>query len=257
MPFHAHRFITPSPRPSPTVLGFDNVFEKPGTYTATGTDHLNAFDWLTHDGWLTTAAGASCEINLTTSADADYFAFAGHNMHTYSAEIKLEYYNGATWVEVADARPGTSDPMIVLFDRVGAERWRVTVTTATAVTIGIISAGLRLTMEHGQLIGHTPPRFGNKDRILNNRTQNGQFLGRSVLRQGAGGTLSCEYMHQAWARTYFDPFIEHAKTKAFFMKWNPGLAPNEDALIWTTKDINPSYSHTTLMSASVPYEVLA
>lgn len=244
------------PRPKP-VIGYDNLFLEAGTFVDTGTQYQNALNYNTFNGWLTGAAGSTFTFTATGDAEvADYFAFAAHDLHDNTGNIKLEYHDGAAWQTAAEMTPGTGDPFMILFDQVASTQWRVVVTSVGAVTIGVIFAGTRLTLQRGFHVGHEPAGFGHNYKILNATTEGGQFAGQAVQRTGASGTISLEWITSAWMRTYWRPFVAHADSKPWFLMWSTETWANEVAYARSGASIRSQNSHPSFMSSTVNYQAL-
>lgn len=256
MPIVSRTLVGSQPDTSLPVICYDNLFTESGTFSTTGTDYENAFDGLTYDGWETTATGGTIEFTADAGHGADYFAFAAHDLHTYAGNIKLEYHNGSGWVELAAAAPGDASPMVLLFDRATSNRWKVTVTSSGAVTIGAIFAGERLSMPRGVYVGMAPPQLARVDRFLVEKSQAGQFLGRRVIRTGTNGTLNFEYLNPQWVRDSFKAFMDYGVERIWFFLWNPERWPLEAMCAWTTAPIRARNTHPRFMAADVSYEAL-
>ena len=238
----------------PPVIGYHSVFVQTGTFVTTGTDYANALDGLTYDGWLTTATGAVMTFTGSRSHDCDYFGVAGHNLHQHGGTISLEYYNGAAWVELAACAPGTSSPFMQLFTKVTSNQYRVTVACTSAATIGVVMAGRRLTMPHGNYVGFGPFPLQQATKLYTAQAQRGQILGRSTIRSGYSGTFDIDFLDPQWMRDTFQAFITHARDAGWFLLWNPARHPNEAAYCMTTGDVDVQNSRTRYMAARIPFE---
>ncbi len=240
------------------VICYQNLLESGAVVGAPVADAANAYDWLTHDAWTTNAAGGTLTLTLTGSEPADYFAFYAHDLHDHAATIKLEYnQGGAGWNDVPGTTviPGDGKPIVKVFDRLSADQWRVDVVTdGTAAELGVVSFGLKMQMERGAYVGFTPPRFARRDKILNAGSQDGHFLGRSLIRTGVVGTLPVDHLTAGWTRDTLDAFLLHARRKGWFLVWNPDRRPGEVAYCWSTSMPQPSNTGPRRMNASIAYE---
>lgn len=70
-------------------------------------------------------------------------------------------------------------------------------------------------------------------------SESGQWLGRSIMRQGNDTQFSWRHLDPDWYRQRFAPFAERAKKYPFFIKWRPDLYDNA-VYAHTTDDISPS-----------------
>lgn len=98
--------------------------------------------------------------------------------------------------------------------------------------------GKALEMERPIYGGHTPISLSRTTTIRGNRTEEGQFAGRSVIRRGAIGAWTWSHLTAAWVRRYLQPFIEEARTRPFFILWRPETFPDEAAYCWTEGDLS-------------------
>ena len=87
--------------------------------------------------------------------------------------------------------------------------------------------------------GHSPITLSAKTEYRNSVSETGQWLGRSIARQGTETEYSFTLVDDLWYRENFQPFVESAKTNPFFIAWRPDLYPDEVAYVWTTEDIKP------------------
>jgi len=238
------------------LLGFDTVFSK-GANSGTGTNWLNALDWLTYDAWSVAAASSYILATLPTAAKADYLAFSQHDLHLHGGTVIAEHWDGAAWVVDARVVPGHSGAYMVTFPEQWSNLWRLTVTCAAACSLGVLALGESLELERGCFVGFAPFPFARRDRVMNLESDGGAFLGRSVIREGSGGTLALDWLTPGWVRDSFRPFVEHAREKGWFILWNRRRNPDEAAYAWTTAGIQIKNSHPRYMSTSIPFETSA
>jgi hypothetical protein len=240
------------------IIGYHNLLNDVGAVIVGDptTVVANAYDGLTYDYWTTGAAGGTITLTLPDARGADYFAFFAHTLHYQNGTIKLQYNVGAGWVTITETEvtPGVARPVMKTFDMVYASQWRVVITNDAAVNLGMVAFGERLDMQRGAYVGVTPLHMARSDTILNNTTQNGQFLGRSLIRTGISGSIQFELLTAAWVRLKLDAFILHARTKAFFIAWYPSRYPDEVAVCWTTDTPQPNNSRRRHMSMQLAYE---
>ena len=239
------------------IICYENLLESGVVVGNPVANAANAYDWLTHDSWTTNAAAGTLTLTLTGSAPADYFAFYSQDLFDNGGQIKLEYnQGGAGWNDVPGTTvvPGDNKPVVVLFDRIAADQWRVTIGCTTACELGVVSFGLKMQLERGAYVGFTPPRFARRDKVLNAGSQDGHFLGRSLIRTGVVGTLALDKLTAGWTRDTLDAFLLHARRKGWFLVWNPDRRPDEVAYCWTTSISQPSNTGPRRMNASIAYE---
>ena len=238
------------------LIGYNNLLVD-GTTSGDGTNPENAYDWLTYDYWTTGAASGYIETTFGGAQTADYFAFALHDLYTQSASIKLQYWTGAAYADITETvvTPANNTAQFIPFPQKSATKYKVVVTTGGAAAyIGAVAFGDRLQLSRGCQPGYIPPELSYRDEILNNKSQGGQLLGRSILHTGIAGAIQLNDMTDEWAHVHFDPFVSHARRYAWFLLWSPDARPDDAAVCWTTKPIEPKYSRVGFVSAQVNYE---
>lgn len=244
------------------VIGYTNHFET-GTVSAsseaTDFEVEKAFDWFTYDYWKPT--GFSSEhmtVDMGSATAADYWAVFAHDAHTQGSSLQLRGSTdnfSSSDVLVDSATPTTSSVIMRSFSSVSYRYWRLLISGGSAATsIGVAMVGPRLDMLDGMQVGFIPPTMSYSDKVLNNQSHGGQFLGRSVIREGARGTMRFTLMTPAWIRSDWMPFLDHARIKPFVLSWDETNYPAEAAYCWTEKSITPPrYSHTTYQLAELSY----
>lgn len=236
-------------------IGYHNLFRE-GTLTAsseqTGWEAARAVDWLTYDAWQPDAnSDNTLQVQLPESEAADYVAFAKSIFDT----CVVEYWNGASWETAVDFEATTEHPMMVLFDSVSADRWRIRVSrTGAPPIIGVVSLGRVLKFERGIYIGHGPEPLNPSNTYLNNTSEAGEYIGARVIRRGVNARIDVENLSRDWVYANWPDFQAHATTPLpFFWAWNLEEYPNHCSLVWPTGDPSASNTkHTKLMGCSIP-----
>lgn len=203
----------------------------------------NAYDGFTNDYYKTGASGTTnITVTLTGNDSADYFAFYGTDAADNAGTIKLQYLDNSsprTYQDCFSAYTVTSDDNVYIrqFDSQTSDTWRVVITGSASTSWADISFGSTLQFERGVYIGFTPPRFGRWNQLLNSESENGNFVGRSTVRSGIRTTFNFDNMTESWARTNWQPFVEHAELKPFYVLWDNDRYASEAAYVWSDGDI--------------------
>lgn len=246
------------------VIGYENLLnDSDATVTAlteaTGFDKEYAYDWRPYDWWKPTATGDQwIRAVFTGNKSVDYFAVAAHDLSTKGSTIKLQYStnSGSTWNDATTATGGTSDRVIFeTFTSISADYWRVLVNNPTTIaSIGIVSFGARLDLARGFPVGFSPPALARVNEYQTSMTDNGQFIGRSVSRKTYDGSFSMDTLTPSWVRTYWEPFIDHAETKPFFLSWDDDTYPEDAVICWMKDQYRPpSYDSTQTMRVQLEF----
>jgi hypothetical protein len=239
-------------------IAYDNLLEK-GTVTASSENAEypveNCFDGNNAD-YFRPASGGTVNIDLTLAVGrtANYFAFYAQNLFQLGGSIKLQYHNGSDYVDATSGiSPGDNAPRIFFFDDTTATQWRIVVTCASVFSLGMVSFGEYLALQHGMYRDWTPPLLGRANQLLNSVSDSGAFLGRSIVSKGVRTTIKLQYATDAWVRDDWLAFVQHAEQKPFWFAPNVEDYPTEVALCWTDGDIPaPVHTHYGYMGVDVP-----
>lgn len=243
---------------SECIFAYDNILLK-GTLSASSNvaanPKENAVDWLTYDMWQTNAGTShNLAVNVGSPTPADCAFLYGHNLHTISGTVQLQYWNGSTWVNAGSpVTPTTKAIVVIRFAQITATQWRFLFTTSNA-QLQIVQAMISksLAMPVGIWDGFSPPLLARDTEIMSNETDRGQFKGRSVIRYGFETDFSFIALPMDWIRTYWLPFIIHAEQMPFFGLWSANRYPTEAAYMWSEGKIDmPKNTHKELMSAGI------
>ena len=234
----------------PRIL-YDDVFPD-GAITATTEDTdaeaVNIADGLTWDYWRPTSLPARLEVLLTEIREVDYLLIASHDLGSKGASIRAQYHDGTTWQDAFQEQiMGDDFVTAFLFDEVQSTRFAIYVdgyeSPQTNPSIGVAMMGKSLVVPRGQPLKNRPARFSKNTDVRPQMSEGGRLLGRSIRKQGVKFDVKFEHLDASWVRTYFDPFIEHAKTRPFGWVWHLRDYPSEVAFVWTTSgDIRPEYA---------------
>src|SRR5690606_17351041 len=135
--------------------------------------------------------------------------------------------NGTDWTEIDDYNPGSNEALMFLFEAVTARWFRLSITGAHDAEIGVFYLGEVLQMQRAFYGGHSPINLSRRTTTIPRMSESGQFLSLSRIRQGYTGSASWRHLTAAWYRDNFDPFVQQATTRPFFLAWNPSQFPDE------------------------------
>lgn len=246
-------YVLAEPLSHPRIL-FDDVWRRDGAvYTASteldGFEAANAADGLTWDFWRPTAMPANVEVQLLASEPVDSAMLAGHNLGTNDCSAKPQYWNGSSWVDLAAAQSPTTDHILAwLFGSVTASRFRFLFENANSPaltpSIGVAMMGTALALPHGPTLDDAPITLQTRTVVRPNISEGGQFLGRSIRREGIASTIKFEHFETTFIRSTMLDFFEAARTAPFGWMSNPDESPEDVALLWTPagSEITPVHS---------------
>lgn len=218
---------------------------------------LRATTW---ERWKPASLPATLTIDAGSAVSGSYLGIAAHTLGSNGCTVTYEYSNdGSEWIQIEAFEPANDRAIMVLFTEIQAQYWRLTIDGTTAPTVGVVYIGDVLVMQRRIYGGHSPIDLSRTTEIRPNRSEKGQWLGRSIIRQGRATSFSWEHLTPAWYRDNFDPFVASAREYPFFISWYPDKYPEAVAYCWTNRDIQPSNMGTGkgLMEVSMQVEGFA
>jgi len=211
-------------------FAYENFFTT-GTVTATseadGFPKENAYDWNTYDYWKAGAAGeVFLTVDMGSAQPADYWAISAHNLFDNSGTVQLQYSSDNFSGDINDAgalaTPTDNSSIFIVFTEVSARYWRLKINSTTfASTIGVASIGTALEMDRAVKAGSTLAEEARNDMYVNQVSDGGQFLGRSLIRKGVKFSVGFTVQSLSFVRNDWSAFLDHAEQKPFWYSWNP------------------------------------
>lgn len=243
------------------VIGYQNhLFRDDVTITsngdATGFPARAVTTPMTYERWLGTDSKPEIEFDLQSQYDVDYVGIGAHTLN--DGNITAAIYssaNGTDWTQRGIVTSSTPSAVMLLMAEVTARYWRITL--SDPAEIGVVYIGKVMYMPVQMYGGHTPITLSRQTEIMPNKSVKGQFLGRSIVRQGYATSYSWKNIPAAWYRARFEQFVKHATKYPFFIAWNPIKFTDEVAYAWTKDDIAPvNMGVRDLMSVSFSVEAV-
>lgn len=209
---------------------------------ATGFEGTNTQDPQTYNYWQPSSVTATIDYTIA-STSMNYCGIASHNMGTKGNTVTIQYSNQdspETFTTIDSQVPADDSVILFLFDSVASTKFRVQISGGTVPNIGNIFFGQRLESERSIYGGHSPVTLNKRTVIRPQTSEGGQFLGRSIIRNGAQTNIDIQNMTAAWVRLSLKPFIDDAISNPFFFAWRPTTYPAEVAYCWSQADIVPN-----------------
>ena len=227
-------------------IGYHSILPN-ATLTASSEGDENpvslAGNYLTYDAWEAAASGAQwIEIRTSTAEMVDYVGIACHNLASANSPFRLQYLTDTGWANAMDEfmLPYNS-PFMYEFDPVISNRFRFQILDSRFNPfVGILFVGQIMHFERGVFVGHAPAPYSKMDEILNSESEGGQFLGRSIISEGAGTNIDLSHLSSDYLRSTWVSFQEHARLRPFFFSWNPVWYPYEVIYGWGTSTPKPA-----------------
>lgn len=187
------------------------------------------------EGWGIVGA---LTLDFINAKPLSYVAVAAHTLKDY--HITLEWsLDGVTYTELHSGVETSDNPLIFVFTEVTARYVRF---SAYGGEVGVIYCGRILELQRGIYAGHTPITLSRTTVKNLNRSVKGQFLGTSIVRTGLSSSYQASNIPIDWYETNIEPLSLHARTKPFFVAWNPLEHPTHTVYGYAQGDIKPTLS---------------
>ncbi len=238
-------------------LGVDSIFRQTGAVVSAsnetaGFEKENAYaEGFTFDSWKPGIAGVQwLRASLPVAYTANYLGIASHNLHTQEASIKVQHSTdrGTTWSDSSTVfAPGDSTPILILFDDVFAKDFRLWISSRLPVSIGVVNIGHVLTLDAPVQAPWAPPSLARMNRFITEVSENGAFLGRVVVANGAELELDIRGIGMPWARDQWEEAVRLMESWPFFFAARDiaaegGVAEREVFYGWATEQPSSGYS---------------
>lgn len=196
-----------------------------GTYTAsttaTGYFAVAPGNSLTYERWKATAIPAQLTVTFGGAQSITCAAVAAHTLA--GDTVALEYWTGAAWaVVVAAAVIPDNSPIMWIFPARSATQFRLNISAAPAIPeVGVFMLGNPLQMPVSIYAGHAPIDFGRQTALRSNRSDTGEYLGRT--KQRAALTTDFEWTHlpRSWVLANWKLLQTSIEAEPFFLAWRP------------------------------------
>lgn len=241
--FHSSR---PIPKADSAVIPFTHPricyqsYLDTGTVTVSSGDITAAKSKLTYDKWQPSGSTEWVQVDAGSAVDVDYLAIAAHNLTGRTISLQWSDNGSTGWTTAATTAVDSSASVVLLLTSVINKRyWRLLVSGASGMSVGVIMIGKALAVQRSINAGHSPITLSRTTVVRPAVSERGQWLGRNIIRSGLYTNIALNNLYADWYRANFDDFVEAARTEPFFFAWRPETYPDEVAFCWTTDDIAP------------------
>lgn len=226
-----------------------------GTITASSSEEghapENVADAFTDTAWIGGEGQTEWWLELDRpGADADFAAMLlwrseDSNGDYPALTVRVEASDdGQTWSTVAGPIMPVDRVIVFLFDEEQHDYWRLHFEGDEPPQVANAMLGLSTEFVCGWRSGFQPPPLARDNEIMNNQTAQGHLVGKSIVRRGIRTSLPLSTVPASWVRNVWEPFVDHAELRPFYVVWSPARWPDEVAFVWADGEIPPpSYSN--------------
>lgn len=246
--------------PNNPLIGWHNIVTPAGLTADTAAANfpiVNVANPITARGVRWQAADATAQailIEISDNIEIDYLAIARHNLASAGIAVSID---GRTteipgegegegeddgWFELVQGAVLPNDgPALFRFEKQSLAYIRINLAAGSAAAeIAVIYAGALLVLQRRIYVGHVPLPYGRSARIVNGKSEGGDFLGRILLSEQTATAVDLQNIEPDWYRANMDAFVLASKTIPFFFAWRPQEYPNEVGFAWMTNDPKPA-----------------
>ena len=235
------------------IIGFEDLATTSNITTdtaASGFPASNMANPSTNLRWQGATASPAVEeivqVAVATTELVEYLGIARHNLGTIGSSVTVEgtvslSASPIVWTTLAGPQTfANDDPIMFRFAPQALDAIRVRIGVgSSAPTIAVLQTGPLLTLQRRIYVGHGPINYQRNSKIVTNRSESGNFLGRVLLNQFVKTTINMENITPNYYRDFLDEFIQAAYLAPFFFAWRPSDYPNEIGFCWMVSDPKP------------------
>ena len=221
------------------LIGYNNLLTS-ATIVGDSSVPLKALIPNTWERWRPTATTTTAKFQMSSAANVNYIAIAAHNLSGETITVQTAATIGGALTTVATWTPTDNRPIMEVITDAVIQEVALVMTLAAANEIGVVYAGELLAMPRAIYGGHSPIGLSQQTKYQSVSSESGQFLGRTITREGLESSFQWQLLDPAWYRSTFQPFVLSARRKPFFIKWRPDSYGDEVAFGHTDSDIKPS-----------------
>lgn len=239
-----------------TYVLWNNVAESATVTTSSETTNgsaLNAIDYYMADYWIPSSGGTHyIEFQLPSAQPVDYFFFYRQDIHSQGGTVKLQFWDGATFVDLVSTVPGGTEPEAHFFSETASDRFRVEVSSANPWRLGIVMFGKAMEIPNGLSQGFASPFNASETTNRTNETEAGNYIGRNTVKRAIPFSFGSELIEYQWLIDNWRPFVKHIEKKPFAFVWSRNVYSDEVAYCWSAEVIEtPSFDDTHFSSFEV------
>lgn len=212
---------------------------------AAGYAAANADTNRTDSFWQPTALSATWRIDAGSAQSVSYCGIAAHDLGAKGCTVLVQSSpDDSTWSTRATIVPTDDSAIMALFATVSARYWRLSISGAGGnPTIAVIQFGA--VTEFPQRATYAGSVSFERTRVASysmNRSEGGQWLGRSVSRAALTPVMQVSHLSETWIADEWDALARYAEEAPFFVADRPEQFPKSCCYAWTNGDLRAERS---------------
>ncbi len=256
-----------------TFLGYENILQRADavivpTTEAVGFEAINLASWNGAQVWkATNNATVIITISFPVNLNVNSWGAYRHNFGALggAATVEAEYStDGVAWTTLGSQVTPATDDFSTLFQIHGstimADFFRITITGAAAGTtpsIANLFFGESLLLFGSPETGWTPMAVAFEDKFINNVSETGNFVGRSLIRKAMLTMFTISVVEANWALTNWKTVLQAVQAHPFYFSWDSVNYPTDVAYCWTEGKIpKPQFNAPNHMTISLNFRAI-
>ena len=243
-----------------SVLLYDNMITASATTLTTSgssgstTGVINLASWQPGEVWTSSATNPWVKADAGSAVSADYLALFGHNLAVADVVTVYRSSDATTYTSVGTYTHDGRSIIYVPLKSASYRYWRVSFTSAAAVTLGLMLLGKKTSPPWGTPIGFEHPNFGTDTAPFGATSRDGSFIAMTTKPKPQNTTLKLELLSEAWMRSTWPALRDHVSKYPFL------VVPNADHreeifLAWLNSSEFPTPKYTDGKFLSVDIKV--
>lgn len=246
-----------------SYIGYNNFFRE-GTVTASSEQgnlyKENAYDGFTYDWWAPNSGSPeTLTVDMGAGFEADYWAMGfANSLNNNNANVAVEYSDFSDFsvmfsFDFRDWSGASDDMYMAVVSPKTARYWRFRIWGNAPSPIAVVAIGKVLALPREVPLGFVSPLNARDTTVLNNRSNVGQFIGRTVIRESRKFTIRQRLATQLWIDSNWHDLVEAIEVNPFVYMWDQENRPLESIFAWSDGKIKqPTYNKNNLLDFSIP-----
>ena len=190
------------------------------------------------------AADQYITVTIDQVDEIDFLAIAVHNLGSGLNALSVEGSVGGSpeWFDlVEESIQPNDDPIIFRFAPQSLTGIRLRIQPGSLVPmVAVLYVGKLLVLERGTHSDHAPINLARSTRVMNGRSETGNFLGRVVLSESRATSFAVQRIRETFYRNTMDEFVRASREAPFFFAWKPQELPRDVGYCFLTGDPKPT-----------------
>lgn len=254
-----------------TYIGYDNILQRNDAVVVAsaqtpGWEVENATTWNGAQQWRGGGSVQSVTISFPAPVECNSW---GVYRHTYgfaqsgSQTVRGQYSSdGVVWNDLGvPVTPGNNDNRTLFqihSSTVNVRYYRLLVDPAEITNqVSHIFFGKSVKLYGSPDTGFTPPSVAFEDKVINNISESGNFVGRSLIRKAMRTSFNISVVDANWVLNDWRDLLEVVQEHPFYFAWDSANYPTDVAYCWTDRPVGkPTFTSPRHMQINLSFHAI-